>query len=679
MERMDDQIKYFSEYCRQDLGKIVLHHNRRNGNSANLVICADTETSRTSTGADPVPCYVVAWSVAILNYNDPEHELNTYYGNTPHELIEFLTLLRRDIGVRITVYFHNLSYDYTFLRQAARSAWGVPDQLATRPHKPLQIRYACGITWQDSLILSQRGLEKWAADLNVKHKKAVGAWDYARIRKQRGTFSDEELLYIGNDVKAQAECIDATRRALGVLAVEDMPITSTGIIRKEARKRARGNNRKINKWRKKFLAMAPDLQTLQQLERCYHGGYVHANRYYIGDIMTGVTGADFTSAYPFVMFAYKFPMEAFRPFDGTKDDILTLADRFAFLMDVLIIDFDLKTGCEMPYLQKSKLIKYSDDLIMDNGRVISGTMAQITYTEIDLELFLSLYDCKAIYISNVQIAKKDYLPEWMRGYISELFYDKCELKGGDPVAYAISKTKINGLYGLTVEKYLKPEWVEDPKTGKYMARPIADLQAALDHKYKSASTFLPYQWGVFVCSYVCKQLYQMGKCFELWLYSDTDSCKGTGLDLAKLEALNNEMKADLIAAGFTPPVINGREYWLGVADIDSHYSEFVTLGAKRYAYRDQNDNKLHITVAGVPKKTGAACLQDDIRNFREGFIFRGSDTGKLRVTYNLEPERITEDGTYIADSVDLTPDDYTLSAVKKYDGFTLYYDTLPFE
>ncbi len=676
---MDDGIIYYAKYDRLQLGRIIYHKDRRNGDSANLIICADTETSRTGTGPDPVPCYVVAWSLAVLNYNDKDHQLAAYYGHTPQELIAFITRLRSDIGARITVYFHNLSYDYTFLRQAAHAKWGTPAQLATRPHKPLQIRYSCGVTFQDSLILAQRSLEKWATDMDAPHKKAVGAWEYEKIRTQHEQFTPDELLYIGNDVKAQAECIDAMRRQLNITPVDDMPITSTGIIRREGRKRARGDNRKINRWRKKFLNMAPDLPTLRQLERAYHGGYVHANRYVIGDVIPDMVGSDFTSAYPFTMMAYKFPMECFRPFEGSKEDILQLADRFAFLMDVLIIDFDLKRGCEMPYLQKSKLIKYSDDIITDNGRVISGTMAEITYTEIDLQLFLSLYDCGSIYISGVRIAKKDYLPDWMRGYIAELFYDKCALKGGDPVAYSISKTKINGLYGLCVEKYLKPEWIEDPETGEYQARDIEDPAAALEKKYQSSNTFLPYQWGVWVCSYTARQLFRMGACYEEWIYSDTDSCKGCGLDMAKLEALNNEMKADLVRAGFQPPVIGGKEYWLGVADIDSHYSEFVTLGAKRYAYRDQADGKLHITVAGVPKKTGAACLQDDIRNFREGFIFRGSETGKLRVTYNLEPERITEDGIYIADSVDLTPDDYTLSATRKYDGFTLYYDTLPFD
>jgi hypothetical protein len=41
---------------------------------------------------------------------------------------------------------------------------------------------------------------------------------------------------------------------------------------------------------------------------------------------------------------------------------------------------------------------------------------------------------------------------------------------------------------------------------------------------------------------------------------------------------------------------------LGVFDHDEHYDEFITQGAKKYAYKI--DGKIGITVAGVPKKRG---------------------------------------------------------------------------
>ena len=150
----------------------------------------------------------------------------------------------------------------------------------------------------------------------------------------------------------------------------------------------------------------------------------------------------------------------------------------------------------------------------------------------------------------------------------------------------------------------------------------------------------------------------------IWLYSDTDSCYATGWDDDRLQDFNRETKQKLIDAGYGPVLHNGREYWLGVAEKDGEYSEFKTQGAKRYCCRDAQTGQLKITVAGVPKKNGAKCLNDDINNFSTGFIFAGDITGKL-THYYLFAEDIYLDaaGNICGDSVDLCPCDYKLDSV----------------
>lgn len=57
---------------------------------------------------------------------------------------------------------------------------------------------------------------------------------------------------------------------------------------------------------------------------------------------------------------------------------------------------------------------------------------------------------------------------------------------------------------------------------------------------------------------------------------------------------------------FMPEDIKGRKHIIGLFENESEknqeftYKEFVTLGAKKYAYKDFN-NEIHITVSGVPK------------------------------------------------------------------------------
>ena len=119
--------------------------------------------------------------------------------------------------------------------------------------------------------------------------------------------------------------------------------------------------------------------------------------------------------------------------------------------------------------------------------------------------------------------------------------------------------------------------------------------------------------------------------------------------------------------GYGAVIRNGKEYWLGVAETEGDndkYSEFKVMGAKRYCGRCVADNDIHITVAGVPKKTGAKCLNNDINNFTNGFIFSGAKTGKLLHKYfYVDDIYIDDNGNETGDSIDLSACDYLLDSV----------------
>ena len=74
--------------------------------------------------------------------------------------------------------------------------------------------------------------------------------------------------------------------------------------------------------------------------------------------------------------------------------------------------------------------------------------------------------------------------------------------------------------------------------------------------------------------------------------------------------------------------------------------------------------EIHITVAGVPKKTGAKCLDNNINNFKNGFIFSGAKTRKLLHKYfYVDDIYIDDQGNETGDSIDLSPCDYLLDSV----------------
>ena len=194
------------------------------------------------------------------------------------------------------------------------------------------------------------------------------------------------------------------------------------------------------------------------------------------------------------------------------------------------------------------------------------------------------------------------------------------------------------------------------------------------------NTVLNYQIGSYCTAYAFRNLFELGECVNKyykagslaypphWYYSDTDSCYSDDWNEDLIKQYNDKCKQLLTANGYGPVIVNNKEYWLGIAEPDSEYSEYTVLGSKRYAGRSCEDNELHITVAGVPK-TGAKCLKDDLTNFRKDFIFDGKTTGKLSHFYIFSPEGIYKDdkGNEIGDSIDLQPCDYELDAVDKYD------------
>lgn len=638
----------------------------RNDSYNDVIIMADTETSK-EIPQNICKNYVVAWTITIRAFN---MNIVTLYGMRPSEMVTCINnIIMAMQGDNTVIYFHNLSYDWVFLRKHMMQEWGTPDrQLNVRSHYPISIKFANGIILKDSYILSQRSLDKWAKDMNVEHQKATGYWDYDKIRHQSGRFTPHEKTYIEHDTLAGAECIQATMDALHK-EIYSIPLTATGIPREEVRKRA-----SKNKGRDLFRKIVPEYEVQLLLEKVFHGGYTHNNRHYIERIVTEkefgqpVKAYDEASAYPYAMLAYKFPMGRFTPFKNCKPEfILENAENYAYIFKLIMLKPRLKSDdIPMPALQKSKAEKMIN-AVEDNGRILCAEYFEIYLNEIDLEVIMQQYDYDGIYCVDVHYCHKDWLPRWFTDYIYECFQAKCLLKKGDPVLYALAKARLNSLYGLTVQKPVKLVIEEDYTNGEYSIASDQDPKEIYEAYKNSYRSILPYQWGVWVTSIAFRNLFTIGSNAGIWLYSDTDSCYGYNWNEAGFAAYNESCKERLNARGYGAVTVGDREYWLGICELDGVYSEFVSVGAKRYCCRQKDNGLLKITVAGVPK-AGRVCLNDDIRNFHSGFIFDGETTGKKQHTYFIEEDIWTdENGNERADSIDLSPASYLLDSVRYFD------------
>lgn len=637
------------------------------------IIMADCETSKHTDNPEVQEYnYIVAFTITIRAFN---HNIVTLWGRTPEEFIQCITnILDNLAGDKTVIYYHNLPYDYVFKRKFLFKTFGYPvKQLNVKPHYPIVIEFNNGLIFKDSLILSQCKLEKWADDLNVEHKKAVGKWDYNKIRSQHENYDNDELEYIEYDTLAGAECLQLFMDNLGK-KIYSIPYTATGIPREQVYKL--GKEHHAHDF---FVKISPDYDFYCIQEQTFHGGYAHANRHLIDLILEFVRCFDFTSSYPFCILTRKFPMSAFEPWhDCHMDEILKNSENYAFIFKLILYKFKLKDPFEsMPVLQFSKG-QNMINCVQDNGRILCGGYMEIYITEQDLDIIKKQYEFEKHACVEVRYAVKDYLPKWFTDYTYTLFKNKCVLKGGDPVDYAIAKATLNSLFGMCVQKALTVDYVEDYETGEFTPKPQDDALLYQTKYIKNHRKVLPYSWGLYITAYALHNLYDLFECVDKVpgvpetypIYADTDSCYAIAWNEDKIKAYNDRCLKELRANGYEPVVIGNKEFIPGQAVSEGDkdlYTEFKVQGAKRYCGRKKSDGKIHITVAGVPKK-GAECLKDDINNFKKGFVFRGDITGKLQHKYIFQDDIFTDSkGNIVGDSIDLSSCDYLLDDITIYD------------
>lgn len=656
------------------LRKIETLHRRAGGQKNrvnNIWIMADTETSKESDAlpGEPEENYLVAWTISL---RAERQNIVTLYGSDPEGNVDTLVKIHESMrGTQTVVYYHNLSYDWVFLRRFLIDRLGEPvHQLNTKPHYPIYIEFSNGLVLKDSLILAQRSLDKWSKDLGVHDTKALGKWDYSKVRKQGDDFTADERTYIEHDTLAGVECLEAMARTLGD-TVATMPYTATGIVRRNFRKTARNN-----RGRQWFKKQAFNYRDVWLSEHVYHGGYTHANRYFTNLVTRAgydtngeeIVCYDIASSYPFALISEKYPHEKFVPVPDCKpEEIINASAFWGYLFIVDLYKVELKDSTEpMPILQYSKALETINE-ITDNGRILKADYVKIALCDVDLCLLAKQYrwNEKFTICKNVRCAHKEYLPRWFTDFVYNLFYDKTQLKGGDPVLYALAKSQLNSCYGMCCQHVMQNDIVEDYETGEFTTT-IRQSEDYYEKYLNNRNSFLPYQIGIYCTAYAVKNLFELGSCIGksgVWLYSDTDSCFAYGWDLKKVKAYNDFRIAKMTARGYEGIEHNGKMYYLGIVEKDKVCTEFKAIHSKCYCYRDP-EGELHITVAGVPKK-GVRCLNNDINNFRPGFIFRGTETGKLMHTYLFSDGIHTDKaGNRIGDSIDLSPCDYIVNTIE---------------
>lgn len=560
----------------------------------------DIETSTVVLSQQP-KAFMYIWQFGING--------SAVYGRTWEEFNDFLDILKHALKItpthRMVIYVHNLAFEFAFVAPYLQ----IIDVFARSPHHPIYFVTKEGFEFKCSYFLTGKSLDMLSRE--TKTKKLVGDLDYSLIRHAKTPLTQAEFAYCENDVIILNEYILKEIKRNG--DITKIPLTKTGYVRREVLE----NFKKWEEWpkyQKKIKATYPTLEKFALLNKCFAGGFTHANSRYVGLTLENVASYDLASSYPTQMIKHKYPVGDWRPLTITTRTVLDkMCNNYATIMQLSFTNLQAITDHCIISRHKCRFL---NGAVVDNGRIHSADFLTLFLTSVDYNILKMFYSFDNVRIEQFYYAHYQYLPKPMFELILKLYNDKTKLKGAEEgsaedVLYKLSKEYINSLYGMTVTNplddtviYSNGEWsIERGNAEKLLTK------NRLSNKY-----CLPYSAGVFVTAWGRYELLNTVKMltdsdgFSDVVYCDTDSIKLQNANehrkiFEDYNAVNiAELQAALDFHGLDRELISPLGKTLGIFEYEKTTS-FKTLGAKRYCTECNGD--FSYTVAGLPKrKTG---------------------------------------------------------------------------
>lgn len=555
------------------------------------------------------------------------------YGRDLEEFREFLYYLSPKFAYETHIFIHNIAYEYVWLRELLQ----FDDVFFTEARQPLYAQIG-NFVFRCSYRLTNLSLAKWGEQCGVAKK--VGDLDYYKLYTPRTPLDDKSLGYCKADIDVMLAGIKLYLKEYKHIC--KIPFTQTGTVRRDVK--SINQREKLNCKTAECQPKTPEDWKVQR--QAYSGGLTLVNPKHCGRILHNILSFDKKSAYPFALLQ-KYPCSGFVKTnvpvnwnDGNHHICLVEFRNFRARYDVT------------PQSSSKRILLHnatfnSDDVMKNNGKIISADVACFYITEVDYRLLDMYYEFDKMIVHSHWFAMSDYLNPEIVKYMLQLYADKTLLKLGDPVIYLRRKEKLNSLYGLAACRLVQDSVTEDPETLTYIKRRKKDDEIQdelLNYQIKPYKNVLQYSVGLYCTSWQRYLLMEMAMKanIDLLCYTDTDSLKGRYTDTERriFEEENERIIkwtfdrciAQKIEYELTcPRDTKGNPQYLGTWENDANYYEFKCLGAKRYAYRMHKDDVVHITVAGVPKKAGRTVKS--LKNFKEGLKFDIFNSHKNLITY----------------------------------------------
>lgn len=555
-------------------------------------------TADFETNVDENDCRV--WAYSICEIDNPN---NFIYGNCIEDFIKFCSGKENYV-----LYFHNLKFDGEYIfsyllnngyscikdkkdRQDKTFTTLISD---TGQFYSIEIffetsnpKHVNKVTIYDSLKILNFSVEQIAKDFNLPIRKLE--IDYKKHREVGHILTDDEIAYIRNDVEIMA-------RALKIMFDENLTKMTIG---SDALSSYKEMNRNFNHY---FPVLPYDID--KDIRKSYKGGFTYLNDIYAEKETGSGIVFDKNSMYSAKMMFEKLPFGNPIFFNGKYE-----SDKlYPLYVQTISCVFDLKEGM-IPTIQiKNNLSFLPNEYVKSSN----GDIVTLTLTNIDLELFFEHYN-----VTNIT-----YHSGWKFKSIKGLFTKYIEYwtdkkiqakKEKNTALYRIAKLMLNSLYGkfgLNPDVRSKYPYLNEDGIVKYSLYPAETR----DPIYIPVASFITsYARADIIRSSQKIRDYSINKYGkDLYVYSDTDS----------IHCLFDENE-DLSS------VLDIDDYRLGAWKLESKFKKGKYIRQKCYIELGYDD-KMNVTVAGLPKKLGNLITFD---NFKIGFTTEHMKTDNKKLTY----------------------------------------------
>lgn len=513
-------------------------------------------------------------------------------------------------NVKVLCYVHNLSFEYDFIIKNI----GRPKKfICNSSHSVIQgevegLRMDFRCTYQ----LSKLSLRK----IGDMYDMPKGDCDYRTIYPEDKVL-DEEWEYCERDNDILVPYILNELKTYKIIS--NIPYTSTGRVRRDLKELI--DNEEIKGW-----DYMPPEDCFEALVKTFRGGHTMSNPRYTNQLLDNVKIRCFDekSKYPSVMLTELFPYTIKRMYEFNQEEYL----KHKFWIAKVRLN-DIISKYDWGYISHSTNT-YTDFVFADifNGKIINCKRCELYITNIDFNTINLVYDIKSIeFLEFYPMDNYSKLPTHFYKLICKYAKPKYELgiklkqiekEYGEGSLeyrecnreYMESKAKLNGIYGMMVQKLIPSEYTVDEN---FMWKEIVKPYKYVKNKHLGRN----FIYGIMITSYSRYDLIRniIHNCPYNFLYCDTDSIKfiDMGKEFEDLNSYIDESVRDL-------PYLKDFNRF----EEETPYTSFITYGAKKYGYR-KNDH-FHFTVAGLPKTT-------DIKDFSEFTLGSSYKNCKLAKRY----------------------------------------------